>query len=436
MSTISDERRPRALGHVDALAIALGGVIGVGVFRTTGLVLAGAGGLAGATAIWLAIGVVCLAGALLYGDLARRVPELGGGYAYVRTGFGPRAAFAYGWLNVGVEIPVRQASVMAVIGEVLAGWWPEVGARAFALGALAVLTGINLLGVHAGALAQRVFTSGKLATLALVGGLAIAAVLARGDAPAVAGVAVGGASFATAVAAVWYTYLGWQDVVLLSDEIAEPARRLPAVLVQTVAIVIVLYTATHLALALGLGDGGAARAELPASALAGHVLGAAGVTLLAALMLASMIGGAAEGLLVRPRMLVALARDGYAPRWLGAIDRRGTPSASLLANAAVVALLLATGGFAELLPLLVFAGGMLGVFETASYFAVRRRRPAHPAAPLHPWAPLVFVLANVALCVLEGAHDPTRALIAVGAVAGLAGLHAARVACLTADESP
>ena len=415
----------RRLDRTDALAIALGGVIGVGVFRTTGLVLAGTGGLGAATAIWLAIGVVCLAGAILYGDLAARVPEVGGPYAYVRVAFGRRAAFVYGWLNAGVEIPVRQASVMAVIGEVLAAWWPAIGARAFAVAALVVLTGLNLIGVHAGALAQRVFTLGKIGTILLVIGLALAALIDHGGAVApVDGAVVAGASFATAVAAVWYTYLGWQDVVLLAEEVHDPGRNLRAVLVATVAVVIVLYTAIHLAIYVGLGGGSAARAQMPVTSLAAGTLGAAGVTALSLLMLSSMIGGAAEGLMVRPRMALALARDGFAPRWLTAVGASGAPYGALLANSAVVLVLVATGGFAELLPLLVFAGGLLGVFETASYFVVRRRRPELPTARFHPWAPLAFVLANLALCALEGAHDPLRAGIAVGAVLALTVGHA------------
>src|SRR4051812_20850819 len=99
----------RQLNRIDALAVSLGSVIGVGVFYNTGLVLSGTGGLAGATALWLIVGVVCLAGAILYADLSTRVPEAGGPYAYVRVAFGRPTAFVYGWMNAAVSMPVRQA---------------------------------------------------------------------------------------------------------------------------------------------------------------------------------------------------------------------------------------------------------------------------------------------------------------------------------------
>src|SRR4051794_33722363 len=101
----------RRLGRIDALAVSLGAVIGVGVFHNTGLVLGGAGGFAGATLLWTFIGFVCLTGSILYSDLSARVPEAGGGYAYVRVAFGGPASFLYGWMNAGIAIPVRQATV-------------------------------------------------------------------------------------------------------------------------------------------------------------------------------------------------------------------------------------------------------------------------------------------------------------------------------------
>jgi APA family basic amino acid/polyamine antiporter len=403
----------RRLDRIDALAVSLGAVIGVGVFRNTGLVLRGAQGAWGATELWLAVGVVCLAGAILYADLSARVPEAGGPYAYVRVAFGGPAAFVYGWMNAGVSMPVRQASISAVIGELLSRWVPG-GPRLIGALVLILLTGLNLLGVRAGAIAQRIFTAGKLGTIVGVIGLSI--VLGwTGSAPT--HVTFEPASFAVAVGAAWYTYLGWQDVVLLAEELHAPRRDLPVVLLGTVALTMALYVAIHLAVYLGLGGGSEAYGDLPALDVAGRALGSFGTGLLSVLMLSSMFGGAAEGMLVRPRIAMALARDGLGPAPIAAINRDGTPYGALLFHAAVSLALVATGSFEELLPLLVFAQGFLGVFETASYFVVRRRRPELPTSRFHPWAPLAFILTNAALCVLAGLDDPPSMAKALGVIA-------------------
>lgn len=407
----------RRLGRIDALAIALGGVIGVGVFRATGNVLRGSGGFAEATAIWVIVGIVCMAGAVLYADLSARVPEAGGGYAYVRVAFGRPAAFVYGWMNGGISMPARQASVMLVIGEVLASSLPGE-ARLWAASLLVVLVAINLLGVRAGALVQRVLTAGKIATILLVIVLAIVAAPGAGSAAA----APAALSLAAAVSACWYAYIGWQDATLLAEELREPHRDLPFVLVGSVAAVLVLYTSIHVAVYLGLG--GAAHGELPARDVAVLVLGGAGFSLLSALMLSSMIGGAAEAIMVRPRIIMAAARDGLAPAPIAAIDRRGTPYGAILFHSALAMLIVATGSFTEQLKLLAFAQGFLGVFETASYFVVRRRRPELPTSRFHPWAPLVFFLANAALCALTAHDDPARIGVALGLIGVISAIYA------------
>jgi APA family basic amino acid/polyamine antiporter len=411
----------RRLGRIDALAIELGGVIGVGVFRATGVVLRGSGGFAEATALWVIVGIVGMAGAVLYADLSARVPEAGGPYAYVRVAFGRPAAFVYGWMNGGISMPARQASVMAVIGEVLSGWLSG-DARLWAAGMLVVLVAINLLGVRAGALVQRVLTTGKIATILLV--IALAIVAAPGAAsPAAAPAAL---SLAAAVSACWYAYIGWQDATLLAEELRQPHRDLPFVLVGSVAAVLVLYTSIHAAVYAGLG--GAAHGELPARDVAVLVLGGLGFSLLSALMLSSMIGGAAEAIMVRPRIIMAVARDGLAPAPIAALDRKGTPYGAILFHSSLAMLLVGSGSFTDLLKLLAFAQGFLGLFETASYFVVRRRRPELPTRWYQPAAALVFVLANAALCVLTARDDPERIGFALALIAGISAVYAVSAA--------
>ncbi len=405
----------RRLGRIDALAISLGGVIGVGVFRSTGVVLRGAGGVGGATLIWIVCGIVCLSGALLYADLSGRVPEAGGPYAYVRVAFGRPTAFVFGWMNAAVAIPARQAAGMAVIGDVLGAWLP-VTPRVLAIGVVLLLFGLNLLGVRAGALAQRVFTSAKLATILLVIALAMALASAGGHA-ASAAAALPPVSFAVAVSGAWYAYLGWQDTVLLAEELHHPRRDLPVVLVGTVVTVLVLYTGIHLAVYFGLHGDAVAYGKLPALDVAERALGGVGTGLLSALMLSSMFGGQAEGMMVRPRMAMALARDGLAPAPMAQVSKVGTPYGALVFHVAIVLALVATGSFTELLPLLAFAQGVLGILETASYFVVRKARPELPTMRFHPWAPLAFIVTNVALCVITAWADPLRAGLAVALIA-------------------
>jgi APA family basic amino acid/polyamine antiporter len=429
----------RRLHRIDALAIALGTVIGIGVFRNTGVVLRGAGGFTEATLLWLVSGVLVLGGAVLYADLSGRVPEAGGPYAYVRVAFGGKAAFAYGWMNAGVSIPARQASTAAITGELLSVWIP-VSPRVLAVSLYLVLAVIHLFGVRAGAIAQRIFTAGKLLTVMLVVVLAIAlgAMGTTSAAPA-SGLPAGvtPASFGLALSAVWYTYLGWQDVVLLAEELHQPRRDLPLVLIGTVALTMVLFTTLHVAVFWGLGGSAEAYDTLPALHVAGRMLGGFGDSLLRVLMVASLVGVTAGGLLVRPRIGLALARDGLGPAPLTRVNRVGTPYVALALQVAISVVLILSGSYVKLLELISFAMGVLGLFEIASYFVVRRKRPELPTSRLHPWAPLAFLIMSSALCVLSAWDHPSGIATSFAILAAISLVYAAaRPQLVSANGAP
>jgi basic amino acid/polyamine antiporter, APA family len=412
----------RSLGRVDALAIGVGGVIGAGIFRTTGLVVASTGGIAGATALWLLGGVVSALGALVYGDLATRVPEAGGPYAYVREAFGRSAGFVDGWLQAGVSVPARQAASFAALGEVSSELTGAPYPRTLGGVVLGVLLAVNLAGVRSGANVQRVLTAAKLVALGAV--IALAFFPARHASPGDTTAAAVPAAFVTALAGIWFAFLGWSDVALLAEDLHAPQRDLPFVLVATVLIVTGVYVAFQAAVALALGCGAAAASAFPALRMAETRLGAAGERFLVVVALVSMVGGVSEGLLVRPRIAFALARDGLAPQGLARVDARGTPRTAMMAHAAAVLALLATGTFASLLLLLTLAQALAGLLEAASWFRIARLRAPVVPCPGAPWVPAMFTAANGALCVAVAIASPASLLFTLVAVAalGLAGV--------------
>ena len=87
----------RRLGLFDATMLVMGGIVGSGIFinpyvvarqvRTPFLILGA----------WVLGGLIALAGAFIYAELAALRPEVGGQYAYLRDAFHPAAAFVYGW---------------------------------------------------------------------------------------------------------------------------------------------------------------------------------------------------------------------------------------------------------------------------------------------------------------------------------------------------
>src|SRR5690349_19616745 len=161
----ADARLQRALSRSDGIAVAVGSVVGVGIFRTTGQVYRASGGGWQAMLVWVVLGALSLVGSYVYADLATRVPEAGGPYAYVRVAFGRFAGFVDGWFAVIVGNPARQATGIALIGELLARMLGLETPRVLAVATVAGLAALNWIGVKAGARSQKVFTTVKLAAL-------------------------------------------------------------------------------------------------------------------------------------------------------------------------------------------------------------------------------------------------------------------------------
>jgi basic amino acid/polyamine antiporter, APA family len=411
----------RRLSRLDGLAIGVGAVVGTGIFRTTGEALRGAGSFAGATVIWIAVGLLSAAGALVYAEMAARVPEAGGGYAYVREAYGRYPAFIDGGLDAFVSNPTRQAASTMAFGELLSRLLGIEHPRLLATLVLFVLVAITLPGVLAGAAAQRVSTALKLAA---IGAIVVLALFARPEVSP--GAAPSSLPLVVALGAAWYSYLGWQDVALLVEELHAPERHLKTVLVGTVAIVTSAYVAVHVATWVGLGGTVGASGEFPALDLARSVLGSRGETLMTCAIAASMFGGAAESLFIRPRVAFALARDGLAPRALARVNEGGTPTLAMLVHAAIALVLVSTGTFRSLLALLVFVQAVTGLAEASSVFRLRARPAVWSAAAPAPVASVLFVVGNAAVCGLVAWQEPLQLLYAAAAIAFFTALYVLR----------
>src|SRR3989475_10553074 len=103
----------------------VGIMVGSGIFRTPGLVAAQLGRPWLTFVAWTAGGALAFLGALLFAELATRLPRAGGKYVYAREAFGPRAGFVVGWVEALGMYAAAIAAVGGAAGEILvgrAGW--------------------------------------------------------------------------------------------------------------------------------------------------------------------------------------------------------------------------------------------------------------------------------------------------------------------------
>jgi APA family basic amino acid/polyamine antiporter len=372
---------------------------------------------------WVLGGALSFLGALVFAELATRLPQAGGKYLYAREAFGRRAGFVIGWIE-GLSIySAAIAAVGVVSGEYLArllSWDPS---RAPVLGLLliAAFTGLNLVGVGAGRITQNAVTAAKVAALFAVVIVAAAAGKGAGWGGALAGAPTGWAAWgalAVAFQAVIWTYYGYPDAAKIAEEVDDPDRRLPRIFLYGILTVTLLYLLLNAAFLQVLSLERIAASNLVAADVAAEVFGERAGVLMAGLALLVVLASLNGNLFVTPRVIFGLSREGLGPAFLARVNDGGTPwTATLLIGATSLALA-ATGTFEHLLALAITLILLTDGFMVLVLFRLRRRggRSAF-TVPLYPALPLAFLLTYAALFVGAAAQQPWATAQALGVLA-------------------
>ena len=420
----------RSLRLWDGLAMVVGIMVGSGIFRTPGLVAAQLGRPWLTFVAWTAGGALAFLGALLFAELATRLPRAGGKYVYAREAFGPRAGFVVGWVEALGMYAAAIAAIGVAAGEFLVrlAGWPAAVTPWAGVGFVALFTAINLVGVASGRWVQNLVTAAKV--LALGGVVVIALVHGTGSgwhgvlAGAPRGAAVWGA-LAVAFQSVIWTYYGYVDAAKIAEEVVDPGRTLPRVFLGGIALAAALYLLLNAAFFNVLPLERVAASNLVAADAATAIFGARGGKVIAALALIVVLASLNGNVFVTPRVLFGLAREGagLAPAALARVNRGGTPWVAMLVVGAVAMGLAATGTFADLLSLAIVLILLIDGFVVAALFRLRARTPEAPfRVAFFPALPVLFLLIYAALFVGSALAQPlvvVKAAALLGAAYGV-----------------
>jgi APA family basic amino acid/polyamine antiporter len=425
------------LGLFDITMLVMGSVIGAGIFVVPHTVAALVRAPAPVLAAWVVGGLLSMAGGLVYADLVRRRPHVGGQYAFLREAYHPALAFVYGWSLLWVIQSGGIAAVAVVFGAyfnqllvLLGAAAPGSDALAAAL-AIAAVTAVNCTGARSGSTAQNVLMSLKILailTLVLSGLLAADARWSMLGGREAVGDWLPPTAFAAALVQVFFAYGGWHTTTFLAAEVRDPARTLPRGLILGVTGVIVLYLGVNLACLLVLGAEELAVNKSPAAAVMRRVLGAPGAVLLSAGVAVSALGFVSQASLTSPRVYYAMARDGLFFRGVAWVHpRTRSPVVAVLLQGAFALVLAVTRSFQEILNSVMCVEMTFFALTALALFVIRRRDgsapgPACRAVPGHPVTTLLFAAVNIALVLDLFYREPANSA-AVTAIA-LAGLPA------------
>jgi basic amino acid/polyamine antiporter, APA family len=429
---VSQELKPapmttleRTLTARDVAVITAGTIIGSGIFLTPGGVLASAGGFVGVSiGVWAVGGVLTLLGALAYAELGCLRVGTGGLYAYIRDGFGPLAAFVYGWTLFVVIASGSIAALGVAAGDNMAALVPgisPIGKKMVAVTVIGALAAINASGTRESTTVLGVATSVKVAALAFLivalpmVGSGFAEVREplppRWDAPMFSGALV-------AMISVLWAYEGWQYATFVGGEVDNPRRNFPLGLVGGTLACIVIYVLVNVGYVAGLGPAALAGSTTVASDAVGAAFGPAAAKIMAIPVLVSIVSGAQGIMLTSSRVFFAMARDGVFFEKLGEVHPRfATPANAIIALSAWGAVLALSGQFTVLLTYVVFVGWIFYGLGGACVIVFRRREPDAPRpfkVPGYPWSVVLFVASAAVIVVNTVMADPARGALGIG----------------------
>ena len=405
----------RRLGLFSATMVVMGGIIGSGIFLSPAIVAQRVGTAPLTLAAWGTGGLIALLGGLVYAELGARRPAAGGNYVYIRDALGGLPAFLFAWTFLGIINAGGIAAVAITFSTYLStgfGIAPALLSQ-LAVGAIVLLTGINVLGVGPGTVTLNVFTVLKLGALAVL----IVAGLAWGGGaadpfPAPTG-SRGFGAFAAALVPVLFTCGGWDAVNRIAGEVREPTRILPRSLVLGVLGVVAVYLLANLAYLRVLGPAGLAASAAPATDLMRRVLGEGGARFVSAGIACSAFGFLGVAILSGSRVAQAMAADQPALGRVARLHSRWrTPVAALVLQGAWASLLVAFGTYGELLDWTVFGDWIFFGLAGVSLFILRRREPSTGTfrVPAFPLVPGLFVAAAAYAVYGSIANNPGNAL--------------------------
>ncbi|GAB4071358.1 amino acid permease [Ancylobacter sonchi] len=355
------DHRPRELGLIACTALVVGNMIGSGIFLLpASLAAIGPISIAG----WVVTSAGAIVLSIIFGRLSRIVTKTGGPYAYSEAGYGEFAGFIIAW-GYWIALWTGNAGVAVALAGYVGYLVPAVAqsptlAMAVALGAIGLLTLINVRGVEEAGAVQVVTTILKLIPLLMIGIFGVFWIEPAHFTPAnISGMSNLGAISAAAALTLW-AYLGLESATVPSGSIRQPEKTIPRATILGVLIAATVYIVVT-TVAIGVVPPAALGASsAPLADVARTLWGPAGGVLVAIGAVISTFGTLNGFTLLTGQVPYGAALDGVFPRPMGMLSRFGTP-----ANALVFSNILA-----GLLVVMNFSRGLVDAFNTIVLLAV------------------------------------------------------------------
>jgi len=425
----------RILGLGFALAMVFGGTVGVGILRLPGKLAASLGDSRLIVLFWILGGVYSLLGAVAVAELAAMLPQAGGFYVYARRAFGTGVGFVVGWsdwVNQIAALAYAALTAAAFAGSL----WPALAVwpRALAIAIIGAFTLLHWTGLRMGSTLTRLISVAVgLMLMVLVAGCFLTAPATAGPPPPNTAVSMPLMSLGmlgaavTALRAVFLTYDGWYSPIYLAEESTNAAQTLPRALIGGTLLIAAMYVLINVAMLRVVPLAVLAASELPAADAARVVLPRGGAELVTVISLLTVLSLSNAVLLMAPRILLAIGRDGFFTPKAAQVSAGGTPRLALAVSSCAAAALILSGTFDEIIAVATLLFLLNYVSAYCALIVLRRREPLAPRpyrAFGYPFTTALVLIGCVLLWIAAILEDRRSALFAAVLLAACAPVYA------------
>ena len=381
----------RTIGLTQATAMVVGTIVGSSIFVQPSEVSKAVPSFGGMLLVWIAAGALTWFGASICAELSSAYPKTGGVYVFLREMFSPAVGFLWGWAMF---------------------WSMHSGI----VGAIAVLSAINYVGVRPGSSVQTALTIAKIAAIAVL------LVLLFGMGPLHMPASLGTIQprgFLRALVAGLFAFGGWHMVTYAAEETQNPERIIPRALMLGTAVVVVTYLALNSAYLLVLPFEAVLKSTHIAFDATLATAGPRAASAISILVIVSSFGAISGIVLAGPRVYYAMAEDRLLFKWMGAVHpQHKTPYLAIVVQGIWSSVLVLTGTYGVIVSRVVYTEWIFFGALALGTIALRRSRGYAPAfrAWGFPIVPIVFALVCLAIVLNQIATDPRESLIGLGLV--------------------
>lgn len=416
----------KIFSNLNAIAVVIGIVVGIGIFRLPQMVAQNSATELHYIAFWIAGGIISIVGALCYAELASNYPDAGGEYFFLRKAFGSSVGFLFSWGRMTVIQTGSIALAAFILGD-YASIIYRLGPYSSSFYAAITVTGLTILNIWGTRPSKNVqtFVTAIIAVIILLAGFAGLWAASNIPKPVLPNPPAHGSAGA-AMIFVLLTYGGWNEGVYLSAEIKNVRRNISRILLFGLGTITFLYVLINGAYLHILGLQGLQQTDTIGVTLSNKIIGSGGSMIMAVIVIISALSTANATIITGARTNYALGRDFRLLKNLGHWNSSyNTPTNALLIQGGIALGLVVMGSFTpEAVSTMVdYTAPVFWFFillTTASLFVFRRKESIDAQSfqvPLYPLTPILFMLVCLYLLYSSIVFTGWGALVGIGILA-------------------